>query len=164
MTEEEFLTLFDRYQPMVYALALSYTKSPQDAEDICQTAFLKLIERPPEPGKEKPWLAQVTVNQCKSLLRAPWRRRRAELDEKALENLHFDQRSDGALWAAVLSLPPAQRALIHLRYYEGFTTAELAEQFHTTPQAISARLYRAKNLLKKRLEGSDYGPAVSKHI
>lgn len=78
MTEEEFLTLFDQYRPMVYALALSYTKSPQDAEDVCQTAFLRLIEQPPAPGKEKPWLARVTVNQCKSLLRTPWRRRRAK--------------------------------------------------------------------------------------
>lgn len=103
MTEEAFLALFDRYRPMVYALALSYTKSPQDAEDVCQTAFLKLIEQPPAPGKEKPWLARVAVNQCKSLLRAPWRRRRAELDENTLEAVRFSEPEDGALWAAVLS-------------------------------------------------------------
>ena len=41
MTEEEFLSLFDRYQPMVYALALSYTRSDQDAEGVCQSVFLR---------------------------------------------------------------------------------------------------------------------------
>ena len=42
MTETEFLSLFDRYHDMVYRLALSCTRSTQDAEDIVQTVFLKL--------------------------------------------------------------------------------------------------------------------------
>ncbi|MFQ9206131.1 MAG: RNA polymerase sigma factor [Flavonifractor plautii] len=46
MTEAEFLPLFDQYRPMVYGLALSYTRSPQDAEDVCQEVFLTLLEKP----------------------------------------------------------------------------------------------------------------------
>ena len=164
MTEEAFLALFDQYRPMVYALALSYTRSPQDAEDMCQTAFLKLLERPPAEGKEKPWLARVAVNECASLLRAPWRKRRAQLKEEALESLCFERPEDGCLWEALGELPPAQRALIHLRYYEGFSAAELAEQYHTTAQIISARLYRAKNQLKKRLEGLGNGTGLSQNV
>ena len=164
MTQEQFLTIFDQYRPMVYALALSYTRSPQDAEDVCQTAFLRLLERPPAPGKEKPWLAQVTVNECRSLLRSPWHKRRAELEEGALENLAFEQRSEGALWSALADLPPDQRSLIHLRFYEGFTVAELAEQYRVPAAVISARLYRAKRQLKKRLEGPDHGPTISQNV
>ena len=52
MTEAEFLPLFDRYRSMVYGLALNYIRSPQDAEDVCQSVFLKLMEAPPAPGKE----------------------------------------------------------------------------------------------------------------
>ena len=163
MTEEAFLALFDQHRPMVYALALSYTRSPQDAEDVCQTVFLRLLERPPTPGKEKAWLAAVTVNQCRSLLRTPWRKRRAELDQAALENLSFEQPEEGELWAALAELPADQRALIHLRYYEGFSVAELAEQYRTAPSVISARLYRAKKRLKKRLEGTDRGP-ISQNV
>lgn len=164
MTQEQFLTIFDQYRPMVYALALSYTRSPQNAEDVCQTAFLRLLERPPAAGKEKPWLAQVTVNECRSLLRSPWRRRRAELEEGALENLRFDQPEDGALWSALADLPPEQRTLIHLRFYEGFTVAELAQQYRVPAPVVSARLYRAKKQLKKRLEGANDGPAVSQDV
>ena len=163
MTQEEFLTIFDQYRPMVYALALSYTRSPQDAEDVCQTAFLRLLERPPAQGKEKAWLAQVTVNECRSLLRAPWRKRRVELEEGALESLSFEQPEEGALWTALGSLPPDQRALIHLRYYEGFTVAELAGQYRVPASVISARLYRAKKQLKKRLEGLDHG-SISQNV
>lgn len=164
MTQEEFLAVFDQYRPMVYALALSYTRSPQDAEDVCQTAFLKLLERPPAAGKEKPWLARVTVNECASLLRAPWRRRRAPLEEETLESLCFERPEEGWLWEALGTLPPAQRALIHLRYYEGFSASELARQYRTTPQIISARLYRAKRQLKKRLEESGHGTELSQNV
>ena len=73
MTEAEFLPLFDQYRPMVYGLALSYTRSPQDAEDVCQEVFLTLLEKPPAPGKERPWLARVAVNRCRDLLTSPWR-------------------------------------------------------------------------------------------
>lgn len=164
MTQEEFLAVFDQYRPMVYALALSCTRSPQDAEDVCQTAFLKLLERPPAQGKEKPWLARVTVNESASLLRSPWRKRRAQLEEGALENLCFERPEDGYLWTALGELPAEQRALIHLRYYEGFSASELAEQYHTTAQIISARLYRAKRQLKKRLEESGHGTELSQNV
>ena len=136
MTEAEFLPLFDQYRPMVYGLALSYTRSPQDAEDVCQEVFLTLLEKPPAPGKERPWLARVAVNRCRDLLTSPWRRRR-ENDDTALERL------------------------LHLRYYEGFTVAELARQFRTTAPALSARLYRAKQQLRKKLEELGYEEALS---
>ena len=137
MTEAEFLPLFDQYRPMVYGLALSYTRSPQDAEDVCQEVFLTLLEKPPAPGKERPWLARVAVNRCRDLLTSPWRRRR-ENDDTALERLTFET-----------------------RYYEGFTVAELARQFRTTAPALSARLYRAKQQLRKKLEELGYEEALS---
>ena len=70
------LTLFQRYKDPVYRLALSMTGSPADAEDVCQTVFLKLLEKRPDlpPERERAWLLQVTANQCRSLWR--WTRRR----------------------------------------------------------------------------------------
>ena len=117
MTEAEFLPLFDQYRPMVYGLALSYTRSPQDAEDVCQEVFLTLLEKPPAPGKERPWLARVAVNRCRDLLTSPWRRRR-ENDDTALERLTFETPEEAGLFAALGALSPDSRALLHLRYYE----------------------------------------------
>ena len=160
MTEAEFLPLFDQYRPMVYGLALSYTRSPQDAEDVCQEVFLTLLEKPPAPGKERPWLARVAVNRCRDLLTSPWRRRR-ENDDTALERLTFETPEEAGLFAALGALSPDSRALLHLRYYEGFTVAELARQFRTTAPALSARLYRAKQQLRKKLEELGYEEALS---
>ena len=105
MTEAEFLPLFDQYRPMVYGLALSYTRSPQDAEDVCQEVFLTLLEKPPAPGKERPWLARVAVNRCRDLLTSPWRRRR-ENDDTALERLTFETPEEAGLFAALGALSP----------------------------------------------------------
>jgi RNA polymerase sigma-70 factor (ECF subfamily) len=56
----DITNLFYRYRDEVYRLALSYTRSPQEAEDVCQTVFLKLLENPGiTPGKEKAWLTRA---------------------------------------------------------------------------------------------------------
>ena len=70
---DDVIALFHRYKDPVYRLALSFTGSPADAEDVTQTVFLKYLETQPEleEGKERAWLLQVTANQCRDL----WRRR-----------------------------------------------------------------------------------------
>ena len=69
---DDVIALFHRYKDPVYRLALSFTGSPADAEDVTQTVFLKYLETQPEleEGKERAWLLQVTANQCRDL----WRR------------------------------------------------------------------------------------------
>jgi len=57
------------------------TKSQQDAEDVVQTVFLKLWKHQPLPGKERAWLALVTVNACRDLMRSFWRRKVSSLDK-----------------------------------------------------------------------------------
>ena len=52
----DVLELFDRYHDNVYRLALSYTKSVPDAEDVVQTVFLKLLDckSPRRTGRSGP--------------------------------------------------------------------------------------------------------------
>ena len=71
---DDVIALFHRYKDPVYRLALSFTGSAADAEDVTQTVFIKYLETQPEleVGKEKAWLLQVTANQCRDL----WRRLR----------------------------------------------------------------------------------------
>ena len=54
------------------------------------------------------------------------------------------------------SLPPEDRAVIHLHYYEGYTLEEIAGFLHISPSAVSMRLHRARKLLRSSLE-DDYG-------
>ena len=80
---DDVIALFHRYKDPVYRLALSFTGSPADAEDVTQTVFLKYLETQPEleEGKERAWLLQVTANQCRDLWRRLRRRATVPLDE-----------------------------------------------------------------------------------
>ncbi|MDO4516779.1 MAG: RNA polymerase sigma factor [Bacillota bacterium] len=150
MTETEFLPLFDLHHNMVYRLALSCTHSPQDAEDIVQTVFLKLLDskHPPTHGKERAWLAQVTVNACRDLLRSRSRQRWEPLEE----TIPCARPEEHALLDAVLALPPKYRAAVHLHYYEGYSYDEIARILRISPPAVSMRLHRARNMLRSSLE------------
>lgn len=161
MTDAEILSLFDRYRDMVYRLALSCTGSSQDAEDIVQTVFLKLLDgkAPPQPGKEKAWLAQVTVNAGRDLLRAFWRR-----TEPLDENIPFRQEEESGLFAAVMALPAKYRVVVHLHYYEGYTLDEIAGLLRAKPSTISMRLHRARKLLRSSLKEDDYGAIVPEDL
>lgn len=145
----DVLPLFHRYKDDVYRLALSCTRSPQEAEDICQSVFLKLMEHPHiTPGKEKAWLMQVTVNQCRSLLRSHWWSRTVPMDEK----LPTPTTESDGVREAVMALEPKYRVVIYLYYYEQYSVKEIAELLRISPSNVSTRLFRARELLRKRLE------------
>lgn len=145
----DVLPLFHRYKDDVYRLALSCTRSPQEAEDICQSVFLKLMEQPHiTPGKEKAWLMQVTVNQCRSLLRSHWWSRTAPMED----TIPAKQEESSGVREAVMALPPQYRVVIYLYYYEQYSVREIADLLRISTSNVSTRLFRAREMLKKRLE------------
>lgn len=69
---------------MLFRLAYSYLKSRADAEDVMQETLLKLYTERTDfdsPEHERYWVVRVAVNECKKLLRSPWRRRNRPLEE-----------------------------------------------------------------------------------
>lgn len=140
--------LFHRYRDSVYRLAVSYTRSPQEAEDVCQTVFLKLLEADITPGKEKAWLMQVTVNECRSLLRSHWWKRTAPLEE----GMGIAAPERDSILNTVLRLHPKYRVVVYLHYYEGYSTAEIGKLLKISQSAVTTRLNRARTMLKELLK------------
>ena len=141
--------LFRRYRDDVYRLAVSYTRSTQEAEDVCQSVFLKLMEQENlTPGKEKAWLMQVTANQCRSLLRSGWWKRTAPLEEAC----HAGELPDRCVYRAVMSLKPKYRVVVYLHYYESYTTSEIAGLLNLSTTAVTTRLSRAREQLRALLK------------
>ena len=139
--------LFRRYRDDVYRLALSCTRSPQEAEDVSQTVFLKLLEHPNiSPGKEKAWLMQVTANECRSLLRSGWWKRTVSLEECAQA-----APESGSILREVLALPPKYRVVLYLHYYECCSTAEIAKLLKISQTAVTTRLARGRQQLKEMI-------------
>lgn len=147
------LTLFQRYKDPVYRLALSMTGSPADAEDVCQTVFLKLLEKQPELPleREKAWLLQVAANECRSL----WRRLRRRPTVPLEEVLNLAAPQGEPLLRRVMELPHKEQAVLYLHYYEGFSTREVGKLLHISQSAVTTRLLRARKKLKEAL-GEDF--------
>lgn len=147
----------------VYRLALNQTQSPHDADDICQEVFLRLLNDATvfkDDDHLKAWLLRVTVNCSRDLHRSAWKRR-AELAD-SLEEERFGQESseseptrawrESDLGCAVGKLPDKTRLIVHLFYYEGYSTAEIAQLVRCLPATVRTRLRRARAQLKGLLE------------
>lgn len=141
--------IFHTYRDDVYRLAVSYTRNIQEAEDVCQTVFLKLVEQPGiKPGKEKAWLMQVTANQCRSLLRSAWWNKTVTLED----SISAEPVQGNEILSAVLALPPKYRVIVFLHYYEGYTSKEIAKLLKISQTAVTTRLSRAREALRAELE------------
>lgn len=152
LTEKEFCMYAEKYIDTVYRVAFSMLKNPQDADDITQDTFLKLYTSGKEfqsEGHVKNWLIKVTVNGCKNVFRSRWRTN-VNLDEYA-DQLGFESREQSELFVAVNSLEQKYRIVVHLYYFEGYSTYEIAGILRTSENTVSTRLRRARGKLKQLL-------------
>ncbi len=146
-----FLELAGRYKDTVFRIALNMLGSVQNADDIVQDALIRLLERGESFESEehaKNWLVRVSVNLCKNVLRSPWYRRRAVLEESAALT---ETPEHGDLYTAIMALPEKYRTPLYLFYYEGYSAREIAGFLHISESAVTTRLSRARQMLKERL-------------
>lgn len=144
--------LIHTHQNTLYRAALAILGDAHEAQDAVQDAFLRCLEKDPafeSPAHARAWLLRVTVNGCKSRLRSPWRRRTAPL----LDTYPAAGPEEQSLLEAVMMLPAKDRAVLHLYYYEGYQTAEIAEMTGWREGTVRSRLTRARAKLGDLLKG-----------
>ena len=142
--------LIDKHENTLYRAALAILGNPQEAEDAVQDAYLRYLEKRPDlrDGEhEKAWLLKVTANRCKSLLRQRKRHPAVEL----LDVYPAPEGGSRELVEAILTLPANQRAAVHLHYYEGCSTDEIANILGQRPGTVRSHLSRAREALRKYL-------------
>ena len=157
MTDPEFEAAVERYADMVFRLAYSYLKSRADAEDVMQETLLKRYMEQADfdsPAHERYWMVRVAVNECKKVLRSPWRRRNRPLEE-APETAVFDTPAQSELFQQVMQLPPKYRAAVYLHYYEGYAVREIAALMEANPSTVQTWLMRARGQLKTNLKEAE---------
>ena len=150
---EEFVR---KHENRVFRIAVAIMGNKTDAEDILQEVFLKIVERKAprfqSSEHEAAWLTRVTVNQCRSRLRSPWRKRNEQLLD--IYPAQDDEQHD--LLETVLSLPAKYRIAICLFYYEGYSTREIAEITGQKEPTVRSILTRARYMLRDVLKEHDY--------
>lgn len=154
--EKKIHILSEKYSDMIFRIAYSYTNNRQDAEDIVQDMFVKLIEIDKtfeSEEHEKAWIIRVTVNLCKNRLKMFWNRKTCSLNEMT-NSAYFDEK-DGFVLDAVMKLTENHRIIVYLYYYEGYKTAEIANILKKRESSVRSALHRAREQLKKILK-EDY--------
>ncbi len=157
----------EKWGAMVFRLAFAYCGNEHDAGDAFQNAFLKrhLCREPfADAEHEKAWLIRVTINCANDILRrrgvrvaepieGPAASAQVARDSLGAYELKksADERSQ-ALEQALSALSPKQRAAVHLFYYEGYSTAEIAEITGDAPATVRSHLHRARKALHIELE------------
>ena len=136
----------------LYRAALAILRDVHEAEDAVQDAFVKYLEKAPaQLENSAAWLMRVLVNGCKSRLR------RAGRQELPLwDAIPAPEPEERPVLDAVLALPPMDRAVIHLFYYEGYSTGEIARITGQLPGTVRSRLSRAREKLRIMLSEEEF--------
>lgn len=154
LTPESEEAVIRRYADMVYRLAYAQTRSRSDADDIFQEVFLRYIQKKPDFAVEehrKAWLLRVTVNCSKKHWSSWWSRHAVPLED----TIPFEEPEETGLDEALRALSPAHRTVIHLFYYEGYSTAEIAQITGSRESTVRTRLTRARRSLAEILKGDE---------
>lgn len=152
MQAEQFTRVARTYMDTVYRVALNYMKSPDAADDITQEVFLRLLRTETLFESEehiRNWLIRVTINECKRDLASRWRR--VEPLEAYAEKLSFSSEENSETYRIVMRLPRKYRMVIYLHYYEGYSTAEIAQMLGSKQSTVCTQLERGRKLLKTML-------------
>ena len=156
MEEQAFRQAVEDHRDVVFRIALTYLRDRADADDVAQDVFLKLLKNDVQFESWehlRRWLIRVTINECKSLFRKPWRR--VEDIENLAESLSTAQDETKAVLSDAMRLPERFRIPIVLYYYLGFSTSEIAELLHVPAATVRTRLARGRSKLKFILEEGD---------
>ena len=150
--EDSFTAFVGAHSATLFRTAYLMTGDYQRAEDLLQTTLVKVYQRWPRiEAMDRPvaYARKVLVNQSVS-----WWRRRSSHETPVLvgDEGSWDGRVEGVaeherVWAAVLSLPPRQRAVMVLRYYEDLSEAEIAATLDMAPGTVKSNAHAASRRL-----------------
>lgn len=138
----------EEYGNAILRLAYSYVHNMEDAEDILQETLIRVLEANPafeNSAHEKAYLLRTASNLAKNRISYNKLRETDELDEE----LAAEGRQDlSYVWEAVKSLPEKSRDVLHLFYYEGYSSAEIARILQRKEATVRSDLNRARKQLK----------------
>ncbi len=159
MTKEEFTQNVLECEQTLYRIGISMLKNEKDCEDAVQETLLNAYGNLHKLRKEeffKTWLIRILINECNKQLKGRGRLSAADdtdemPDERQMtEGIPQSERTE--LRMAVEQLEPKYRAVIVMRYIEGFTVKEIKDVLRVPEGTVKSRLAKARKLLNASLE------------
>jgi len=154
-----FRPLVERYQRLLFTVALRMLGDREEAADAAQTAFVRAYQklRTFDRGhKFFSWLYRILVNECLNVRRNLSRFEPIDATLVAPDDPEANvgqAELRAAVQAALLELPRAQREVVVLRHYADLSYHEMAEVLHVPEKTIKSRLFSARQRLGGLLLG-----------
>lgn len=168
---EAFRPLVQRYQRVVFSVALRMLGSRADAEDVAQQAFVDAfaaLDRFNGEGRKNAfstWVIRIAVNRCKDVLKSKKRTEEPLACEVAGDGAMFahdprdpethlaESRQRQALEAALLRVPVKYREVLILKDVEELSYEEIRAILRLPITTLKIRVVRARAMVRAHLEG-----------
>lgn len=148
------------YEKDLLRLCCMYLKDTVMAEDAVQETFLKAYKSLHAfrgESSEKTWLMRIAINVCKDMQRTAWFRNLGKM--VSIENVQIPAEQEmsisSELVSEIMKLPSKYKEVVLLYYYEGMNQSEVAQILSVSITTVHRRLEKARELLKKQLEGGN---------
>jgi RNA polymerase sigma-70 factor (ECF subfamily) len=158
-----FESLVRSVQRPVYGLALRLLSNEAEAAEVAQESFLRAYQNLHKFDESRPfdlWVMAITRNLCLDLLRRRTKVRTEELEpmkeflassDASQEEGAIARQQHQSLEAALATLSVEDREVLALYYVQKRTTKEIAQLLGCAPGTIMARLFRAREKLRKKM-------------
>jgi RNA polymerase sigma-70 factor, ECF subfamily len=159
--------LYTQYSEYVTRICFRYVKNQEDAEDLTQEIFIKLIDRLDSfqgDAQLSTWLYRVAANHCLDHLR--WKKRQVQASEDSgmewsepSEDTYAIKSQSRIVEKVMAESNPEDKQLIFLHFQAGLTHLEIAEIEGVSRVAITKRLAKAQERIvsiRERLEEQAY--------
>ncbi|MGO1385092.1 MAG: RNA polymerase sigma factor [Arachnia sp.] len=153
----------ERYESMVYGIAVTHTACRGDADDVYQEVFLTYHRRGPSFNDEehrKAWLITTTLHCARRVRSSSWRTRvvplalhHVDTAAGAVDDFTLATDEQNVLFRALRSLPESQRSVLYLFYFEDLPVARIADLLHVEPGTVRVRLSRGRAQMRDKLLG-----------
>jgi RNA polymerase sigma-70 factor (ECF subfamily) len=173
--EMAYRRLLGKYERAVFNICLKMVRDREEARDLAQDAFIKvfsMLDRYNPSFAFSNWLFKITSNLCIDSMRKrrvdtlpmdePIRSAKGEYERQYAsptatpDKVLLKKEKMKLLARAIDELPPHYRIMIVLRHQEGLSYEEIAETLEVPLGTVKARIHRAREMLKTRLDGEDF--------
>lgn len=158
-----FDQLVRRHLRTAHAVARASLDNPDDADDVCQDAFIRALERIDDcrdPDRFRPWLKAIVRNTAHNRREYNQVRAAAPLEKACAATSGDDPLADAGrselrshLREAMTHLTELQRRVLVLYDLEGWSHAEVASELGISAGSSRVHLHVARKAMRKRLAG-----------
>jgi len=156
-----FATLVTRYQRPIYNAAYRVLGNADDASEVAQAVFLRIVERLDDYDSQYrlfSWIYRIAINEAIDLLR---RNRREEpldegielpdIDGAGPEDRYRDRQLSDRIQRALMSMKVEDRVVLTLRHFSGLSYKDIAVVLHAEEKTVKSRLFEARQRMSELL-------------